>query len=229
MDTTGAPFNIAFPDVTDPIDDLNSILATMATSIVNGMPVQFASTLAQLNTWGGSGSYPAGQLAILAAADSGLDEGAQFIQSSTDLWYLTGNVHFTNLATFITALGTYTTLRTRPGGTFYDDATTAAGIWTNTTGSYVIINNARQYTRLYTSKSIAGPVQSWTFNHPAGMFSAAPTFIGVNIATGAAGTGKWIARAYAGTATSFRVALWNGDNTALRGGLDVPIQMFVCA
>lgn len=124
---------INYPDLDSKIDNLNSVLALMASSINNAMPVKPAATLSQLNGMSGS-AYPDGTVAVLTATSGGLTQGALFTRIGTG-WNLVSGTQCDATA-FAASLASLTALYTMPGATFYNTVNGEFGIWQNASGGY---------------------------------------------------------------------------------------------
>lgn len=102
-------------------------------SIEDNLPHRFVTSVANLDLMSGS-MYPNGQIAVLTADSSGVKAGSQFTRAGGKWYFSSGTM--ANVATFIAALTS--NIGTQQGATFYDQTTSSARIFINTTGSSVV-------------------------------------------------------------------------------------------
>ncbi|MBG6106631.1 hypothetical protein [Frigoribacterium sp. CG_9.8] len=151
---------ITYPS-SGPIGRLTDLFATFAGSINQALPVKFVPTLAALNAISlNADSLPAGTLAVLIADDSGLSAGAQFTMHPDGKWRLIGTCTAINVTTFITALSTYTKIKTLAGATCWNAVTSSMVVFTSTAGAYAAITSVKMASGSGVTASSIAPGQT---------------------------------------------------------------------
>jgi hypothetical protein len=208
---------ISYPD-SGPIGSLADLFATFAGSINQALPVKFVATLSALNAISmNASSLPMGTLATLTADDSGLAAGAQFAMHPDGDWRLIGSCNANNVATFVTAIITYTNIKTLPGATCWNATSSSMVIFTSTSGTNAAITTSASAKGAGTTTAAIAVSGTLTIptSFPAGTFSAVPSQVLLT-----ADSGRLTCAAITRTSTGFIASFSNWSNGALATGTE---------
>lgn len=129
-------FDFEVPDDTADVE-LDTLIGDAVQSIEDNLPHRFAASISALGAMSGS-IHPDGQIAVLTADSSGVREGAMFVRRNGAWHFMTGTIQ--TLSTFIGVLSS--NIKTQPGGVFYDEAADAAKVFTNNSGSAILLGSS---------------------------------------------------------------------------------------
>jgi hypothetical protein len=205
---------ISYPD-SGPIGSLGSLFASFAGSVHQALPVKFVDTLAKLNGTSLSSTLPAGTLAMLTADHSGLSGGAQFAMHADGKWRLIGTCTALNVSTFVSALSTYTNIKTAVGATAWDGARSSMVVFTSIGGANSVISAGKTVSGSgSTATSIAaGGSLFIPVAFPSGSFQATPSNILVT-----ANSSRPTCAAVSRTKDGFSLQLSNWSTGSLSAG-----------
>lgn len=158
------------------IGKLSELFALLAGSVDAALPVKFVDTLSELNGIGMTESTPSGTVATLAADDSGLAAGAQFVLNPDGKWRLTGASTALNIDTFVSALASLPNVRVLRGAQVWNAVTSSLMVFTSTGGAYddVTLSKTIHGTGTVATAIAVGATHTVAVAFPAGSFTETP-------------------------------------------------------
>lgn len=164
---------LVYPGPLDKVGNINGLFATFAQSIDDALPQNNVTSLSQLAALT---AVPEGALATNTGYGDGLDRSSIFVREN-DKWILASSPLLYNRDMFISAINNYPSIRTWPGGTFYDGLTGDFGVWKNVNGGWWKLSRSIAGKGSFTGGVKRGKTRRFAIKFPAGAFTAKPTAI----------------------------------------------------